>query len=107
MAWHLMDSRPLCFSSFRSKPDNRAEALPYGLHGLRCHYSEGFDDTAFGKGKDFIKSDPTGFGESPLNQVSRPDLERSILLFNGGDGQPDEIGMSVRRSQHQYRPRLR
>jgi len=45
------------------------------------------------QGKDFVKSNPTGFGKCSLHQVCRPDLKSVALLLDAGDGQADEIGV--------------
>jgi hypothetical protein len=63
-------------------PDDGAESLQHSLYRLGRHCAEGFHDVAFGKGKDFVESDPTEFRKRPLNQVSRPNLKGGILLFD-------------------------
>jgi len=92
--------------SFAGIADDGAESMQHGLNGLWRYYAEGFDDAAFGKGKDFVESDPAGFGKCALHQVRRPDLDGSILLFDRGDGQPDEVGMPIRRGQDHDGPFL-
>ncbi len=80
----------------------RTEPPQHALQRLWRHFSKGFQGTAFGKSKDLVESDPTGFGECPFYQVDCADLHGVTLLRDRGDGYPDEVGVPIRWSQDHH-----